>query len=411
MFEFHISREARDLYQVKEVLFSFNGNAVFANPAASRSLAYRMNQIRGAERPENQVQPGALFAMGLIDEAAHAVIAYYRETVAPGVMEDALAWFGEQLGAEQLDSLLLAFVSRFPGTSVYNGEETAAQWLAGSTDGMTHRAVVFEELLLLWFANANPAFTPFKELFDDLPLKSATVYEEVTQKLPDYFATQPPIGADGGDLFSLLMSILEAGEGSLSEQLAKLRARWGFAVGDLLRRALLAGDVLKEEEVALWLQYNPPSAETLARRNRFDGFSKGGAEVPTFSTSPVEYEAFSPDQEWMPRTVLIAKSTYVWLYQLSRTYGREIKTLDQIPDEELQTLAARGINALWLIGVWERSRASQTIKRLCGNADAVASAYSAASRRIAICATVLRIMVCGWRATWCRTIWGSIRRG
>jgi glycosidase len=34
------------------------------------------------------------------------------------------------------------------------------------------------------------------------------------------------------------------------------------------------------------------------------------------------------------------------------------------------------MNSLWLIGIWERSRASQTIKQLCGNPDAVASAYS-----------------------------------
>jgi glycosidase len=379
MFEFHISREARDLYQVKEVLFSFNGNAVFANPAASRSLAYRMNQVRGAKGPENQIQPGALFAMGLIDEAAHAVIAHYRETVAPGVMEDALAWFGEKVGEEQLNALLLSFVERFPGTSVYNGEQTPEAWLAGSTEtasgSMTHRAVIFEEMLLLWFANANPAFAPFRELFDDQPLKGATVYAEVTEKLPDYFATQPAFGPNGLDLFDLLKSMIEDG-GSLADQLARLRARWSFAMGDLLRRALLAGDVLKEEEIALWLQYNPPSAETLARRDRFDGFSKGGAEVPNYSTAPQEYENFSPDQDWMPRTVLIAKSTYVWLHQLSRMYSREIRRLDQIPDEELETLARRGVNALWLIGVWERSRASQTIKRLCGNADAVASAYS-----------------------------------
>ena len=39
-------------------------------------------------------------------------------------------------------------------------------------------------------------------------------------------------------------------------------------------------------------------------------------------------------------------------------------------------LAARGMTGLWLIGLWERSTASQTIKRLRGNADAVASAYS-----------------------------------
>src|SRR4030095_4242302 len=46
------------------------------------------------------------------------------------------------------------------------------------------------------------------------------------------------------------------------------------------------------------------------------------------------------------------------------------------PDEQLEMLARRGFNALWLIGLWERSRASERIKRLCGNPEAVASAYS-----------------------------------
>jgi hypothetical protein len=41
----------------------------------------------------------------------------------------------------------------------------------------------------------------------------------------------------------------------------------------------------------------------------------------------------------MPTTVLIAKSTYVWLAQLSKQYGRHIGRLDEIPDEELATLA------------------------------------------------------------------------
>jgi hypothetical protein len=98
--------------------------------------------------------------------------------------------------------------------------------------------------------------------------------------------------------------------------------------------------------------------------------------VPTFGDPAHEYEKFSPDTAWMPNTVLIAKSTYVWLAQLSKQYGRHIGRLDEIPDEELATLAHRGINSLWLIGVWERSRASKTIKQLCGNQDAVASAYS-----------------------------------
>jgi hypothetical protein len=105
-------------------------------------------------------------------------------------------------------------------------------------------------------------------------------------------------------------------------------------------------------------------------------FGRQHAEVPVFGDPAHEYEKFSPDTGWMPTAVLIAKSTYVWLAQMSRQYGRRIARLDEIPDEELATLARRGLNSLWLIGVWERSRASKTIKQLCGNSDAVASAYS-----------------------------------
>jgi hypothetical protein len=56
----------------------------------------------------------------------------------------------------------------------------------------------------------------------------------------------------------------------------------------------------------------------------------------------------------MPRLVLLAKNSYVWLEQLSRKYQRWIKTLDQIPDEELDVLKNRGFTGLWLIGLWER---------------------------------------------------------
>ena len=89
-----------------------------------------------------------------------------------------------------------------------------------------------------------------------------------------------------------------------------------------------------------------------------------------------EYERFSPDREWMPRVVLMAKTVLVWLDQLSKKYNRPITRLDQIPDEELDTLAQEGFTGLWLIGLWERSYASKRIKQICGNPEAAASAYS-----------------------------------
>src|SRR5258707_10224437 len=78
----------------------------------------------------------------------------------------------------------------------------------------------------------------------------------------------------------------------------------------------------------------------------------------------------------MQRAVVLAKSVYVWLDQLSKAYRRPVHRLDQVPDEELDSLARRGFNGLWLIGLWERSRASQRIKQMCGNPEAAASAYS-----------------------------------
>ena len=74
--------------------------------------------------------------------------------------------------------------------------------------------------------------------------------------------------------------------------------------------------------------------------------------------------------------VVLAKNAYVWLEQLCRKYSAPIYSLDAVPDEELRLLQSQGFTGLWLIGLWERSVASKTIKQRCGNAEAEASAYS-----------------------------------
>jgi len=388
MMEFHISRNARERYQFAESLFSYTGNVVFANIAACREFAHRMNKVRDVEKnPELAVHAGALYAMGLIDEASHVLMARYREQFDPQVMTSALDWFSSLVGAEALDKMLLTFVEQFPGSTVIKGLETPKQWLTGTTDGTPHRAAAFEELLLLWTANRNEAFRKFEELFAEKTLAERTVYREVTRQMPEYFATRPLIpvpDAKPMNLLDLLRAPAVGAPASLSAQLSLIRKLWKPLLGEALDRFLLiAGEILHEEELAIWMQFNPQARdaqEAAARRRRESGqhgaIDFSHAEVPSFGDSANEYEKFSPDTAWMPTAVLVAKSTFVWLAQLSKQYGREINRLDQIPDEELAKLAARGMNSLWLIGIWERSRASKTIKQLCGNQDAVASAYS-----------------------------------
>src|SRR5512141_185175 len=72
-FEFHVSRASRDRYGFADALFSITGNVIFADINAAREFAHRINLVRDAERhPDKAMHPGALNAMGLIDEAAHA---------------------------------------------------------------------------------------------------------------------------------------------------------------------------------------------------------------------------------------------------------------------------------------------------------------------------------------------------
>lgn len=396
--EFHISHAIRTKLDIDDLLFSFDGNVVFANVAASRKLAQRLNELQGSKNsPETSIHAGALFAMGLIDELSHALVARYRAERDPAIMSEAVRWFSEQVSQAEMARLLLAFTEQFPSVAVYRGELTAAQWLDGSTQGIPHRQIAFEEMLLLWLANSNPAFTPFRILFGDRELKQETVYQGVTSGLPGFFGTRPPIAPGLGSLLDALRAPMLASPESLTGQLEFIRENWSGYLGDDLRRILLAIDVLREEELAIWMRFHPPGPDRHRHGqpghggegfigDEFVGFDsefvigpdgvRRRRYAPGYQAPLNEYEAFSADQAWMPTVVLIAKSTYVWLEQLSKKYGRHIHRLDHIPDEELQLLADRGITGLWLIGLWERSRASKTIKRLRGNNDAVASAYS-----------------------------------
>ncbi len=398
--EFHISRTVREKLDVDGLLFSYTGNVIFGDVAASRKLASRLNELRGPDAdPARTINAGALFAMGLIDELNHALAARYRQEIDPQVLADALRWFSEKIEPTNLDRLLLTFVEHFPNVAVYQGKLTAAEWLKGTTDGLSNREAALEELMLLWLANANPAFAPFRELFEDKELAQRTAYKQLTAALPDYLGTRPPLSPEVGSLLDALRAPMLASPDSITGQLDYIREKWSKYLGEDLRRLLLAVDVLREEEIAIWLRFHPPGPDWHRHGapswggagfvgDEFVGYDEdfvpGGRRYSHDYQAPLhEYEAFSADQAWMPNVVLMAKSTYVWLEQLSKKYGRHIHRLEHIPDEELRLLADRGITGLWLIGLWERSIASRTIKRLRGHGDAVASAYSLKDYHIA----------------------------
>ncbi len=357
--EFHISKEARDSYAFDELIFSSTGNAILPNFHASRVLAEKMNRKRDlAQHPEKAVRAGAINAMGLIDEILHHVIDIYLEQNGRGLLSNALETLSSKVGEQNLQKTFVEFCTLFPPLAVYKGQVSVETYLRASTNGVPNRELILEEMIMLWCENANPAFAPYKELFDDAYLAEHTQYRHIIEEIQTYFKTLPPFGPHNQDLITLLRSPALAFPDSLAGQIGYIRERWGMLLGTYLFRLLSSLDFMKEEEKPFFL-------------------GPGPTKVFEYKAHDMEeYERFSQDREWMPKLVLIAKSTLVWLDQLSKKYGFHVSRLDQIPDQELDMLADQGFTGLWLIGIWQRSPASRRIKQLCGNPEAEASAYS-----------------------------------
>jgi len=366
MFEFHISRAARDRARFDEALFHTSGRVVLARPAAARRLAARWTEVRGGSPVASAAD---VYALGLLDEVAHVAMAAYRAQHDAAAFSGALPWLAARLGTLELDRVLLTFVEQFPPLAVYRGEMEPMVWLAGDSAGTPHRALALEELLALWLTHANDAAAPYRDLFESPPLTHGTAFARLPMLLRAWFESRPRLGPEALPLIDFLRAPALASPHSLQEQLAWMREHWSWLLGDLIERLLTAFD-LRQEEDAWWAAHAAGAGWTSHAGD------SSAAAVPRYDTADHEYEQFSADAEWMPNTVMIAKSTYVWLDQLARHYHRPITRLDEVPDEELDTLAAFGVNALWLIGLWQRSQASQEIKRRMGQPDAAASAYS-----------------------------------
>ena len=364
IFEFHVARKARDTYRFDSSLFSTDGRVIVADFSAARRFAEQMSKIRGVSVPASDIN-----AMGLIDEIMHIMIRQY-EMQFPGVMNRAVTRMENSLGKVGFEQAQLKFLDEFPPVAVYQKQVWAADYLNAYSNGRSNRQTSLEEMLILHVTNLNPAVQPYKELFDDTSLKSAG-YENVVRGLSDFFNGEPGLGEQGSSetLIRVLRAPAIASPYSLEGQLQFLLKQWSGILGETFVQRLLRGmDFVKEEAI----------------RGNFSGGFAGETQVLKFDKQDYpEFERFSIDKDWMPRLVLIAKNSYVWLDQLSKLYGREIRTLNTIPDEELDRLANTGITGLWLIGLWERSTASKTMKQMMGNPEAVASAYSLMDYQIA----------------------------
>jgi len=364
----HARKTARDAYfpsRYDDAFFTPRGDIAFKDTGDARRFADKIN-VRDDRSGPGCLRPAELAAMVLVHEIFHVVIGQYRQQN-PGAFDALVKQVDERLGGGARETWL-KFLRTFPTPAIYKhfqgeGDETPEKLLA--REGKKAEDEYTEEVILLWLTNQNPAYEPVRKIVSDEDL--GETYQRFVAEARAYFAAAAPMGPKGESLFDLLLAPSRAAPNDILAQLRFIEEKWGHAFGleqlGVWRRLLWARDFLNEEGKYFFRGGPGPGAPLLDAMR----FERRPDEEP---------KRFSADLDWMPRVVLIAKTVFVWLDQLSKKYGRPIERLDEIPDEELDLLASRGFTGLWLIGLFERSRASKKIKQMRGDKDAVASAYS-----------------------------------
>ncbi len=371
--ELRINKEAARKYSLDEILYAFSRASTNAELISlSRKFAHAINS-----KAKRKTGAGVIFSLNVYVKIVNRFFQSYEKKYDPELFKKTFDFSLNALGARNFIRMFDNFVKTFPPEEIFNGKISVEEYIWQRKNGRYNYETEIAETILIYLLNENPALENIKELFDISALEEKERFEEYTRKLEEFAQREPRVDEEH-DFLSFLLEPIRKFPHDIQAQIEFIKTRWSEFIGeDLLTDLLLTKDMFAEDVIRGGIAGAAPSVVP-KYKNADAPFSAGVSEISADELSGIyeEEKRFTPDTDWMPNVVMIAKNTFVWLYQLSKKYGRRISRLDEIPDEELETLASYNINTLWLIGVWERSEASQKIKRLRGNPDAAASAYS-----------------------------------
>ncbi|ACF12125.1 alpha amylase catalytic region [Chlorobaculum parvum NCIB 8327] len=370
---FYISKAARNRYRLDDPallrLPQDRQEAMKQSERQTEAINHQLSLVEGDKA--KKLLPAQFHGMKLLHELQHHVI-----DKVSGLHNQALAVLDREASNWNSVEYLGKFVERFPTGDIYRSKTAPETWLKSAAN----RANALEEAYLVWLNNRNPALKQFAALISDRELHDDRAYPQLVKAMQHAVQSVGPVGDREEDLEELLTRPFRHAPDSLLDQLRFIKLHWSDLLAGSPWLELLDETIVLIEDEDRYLFF-----ENLSHENAVHGGMFGEQEVhsPSYDDLGDAPARYSHDSSWMPEVVMIAKSTYVWLDQLSRQYGRHIARLQDIPDEELDMLADRGFTALWLIGLWERSYASRKIKQLQGNPEAKASAYALESYEIA----------------------------
>ena len=255
--ELPLRAAARERYGFPEERLAAGGALQVPALGGAQTLAKIVNDARDARRyPESAVRAGELYAAALVQEMLRLIVAHYL-SAHPDAIARAYKQLETDLGPD-LSATLARYIAVFQPKLVARGEVTPDVYLTGEQEGLSNKQVAVESLILLHFANVNPALGRLRDLFDDSELQE-TRYPDLVTGLEAFFAGEPDAG-EGQKLFDLLRAPINASPTSLEGQLGGLRGQLGAlglgglegltmsGLDELEGELLRAGDTLREEQ-------------------------------------------------------------------------------------------------------------------------------------------------------------------
>ncbi len=351
--EFHLRNTLGEAFDLSLPLFALENGKFKIDYHEVQNLVHTLNEAD----PEQQLNASELHGVGLLSLISHKLIRLYRNQVNPDYIQNLTEFMAQKFEPAGLQAILSSYLQALPTDSFKNTQTGIADYLQGKTHSVPNLHILVEELLVHILALNNPAFEKYAIIFKETFHEELKTPDKLLKAIQEWSETSPGFGPDKNNIIELLMEPMLKAPDSIAGQLAYIRSNWSNYLGSHLGDLLRGLDFFEEE-------------------NRFRGFGPGESQVPNYSGDLLDGEYYSEDSDWMPRVVMIARNSLVWLDQLSKKYKYEIKTLRDIPDQELDQLARQGFTVLWLIGLWNRSDISKKIKHWCGNPDAESSAYS-----------------------------------
>ncbi len=324
-----------------------------------------------------QVGSGLIFALLFYIKLVRKFFTHYEKKYDSDVFKKAFDFSVAKLGPRDFIRTMDDFVRTFPPEEIFKNKLSVEEYIWQRKNGHYNYENEIAESIIIYLLNENPALRDAETLFSVSEMKERENFEKYVNALYSFAEKEPKIN-NNLDFLSFLLEPIKKYPNDFQAQLNFIVEKWSEILGDEFSKDFLFVKDLFKEDVIRKAGNVPPQTVVPKYLKTDNSVNIGLSEIAPdeLAEDYREEKRFTPDTAWMPNVVMIAKNTLVWLDQLSKKYGRKISRLDEIPDEELQTLSEYNINALWLIGIWERSSASKKIKQLRGNKDATASAYS-----------------------------------